>query len=272
VRAPRTVDLDVVRALTRHDLTAVRRSPAVIIPILVLPLFLLVLLPLSIGIAARNPDMSVDRYLDLLPGRLADPIEALPDSERLIVLVLGYLIAPMFLIVPLMVSAVLAADSFAGEKDRRTLETLLHSPVRDRELYLAKLASAFVPALLVSWVGFAVFAVVANLVGWGILHRVFVPTGRWLVLILWVSPASAALGLGIMVRVSMRARNTQEAQQLGGAVVVPLTVLAVAQASYLLLYPVAVSLGVGLAVWLVAIALNARGAALFTRDRMASRL
>ena len=43
-------------------------------------------------------------------------------------LVNGYLLAPLFLIVPLMVSAVLAADAFAGEKERRTLEALLHLP------------------------------------------------------------------------------------------------------------------------------------------------
>ena len=44
-------------------------------------------------------------------------------------LVNGYLLAPLFLIVPLMVSAVLAADAFAGEKERKTLERLLHLPL-----------------------------------------------------------------------------------------------------------------------------------------------
>ena len=53
-------------------------------------------------------------------------------------LVNGYLLAPLFLIVPLMVSAVLAADAFAGEKERKTLETLLHLPISDRDLFFAK--------------------------------------------------------------------------------------------------------------------------------------
>ena len=47
----------------------------------------------------------------------------------LLTLVLGFLLAPLFLIVPLMVSAVMAADAFAGEKERRTMETLLHLPI-----------------------------------------------------------------------------------------------------------------------------------------------
>ena len=67
------------------------------------------------------------------------------------------------------------------------------------------------------------------------MHRVFVPTKLWGVMILWVAPAVATLGLGVMVRVSARARTSQEANQLGGAVILPLIVLAVGQSSGLLL-------------------------------------
>ena len=164
-------------------------------------------------------------------------------------LVNGYLLAPLFLIVPLMVSAVLAADAFAGEKERKTLETLLHLPLADRDLFLAKLLSAFVPAWL-SWIGFVCFAIVANAVAWPVMHRIFVPTRLWIVMILWVAPAVAALGLGVMVRVSVRARTTQEANQLGGAVILPLIFLAVGQATGLLLVELPVAIAIGAVVWL----------------------
>ena len=91
-------------------------------------------------------------------------------------LVNGYLLAPLFLIVPLMVSAVLAADAFAGEKERKTLESLLHLPIAARELFYAKLLTAFIPAMVVSWVGFVCFCIVSNAVAWPVLHRIFVPT------------------------------------------------------------------------------------------------
>ena len=102
----------------------------------------------------------------MVPGSLADPISSLPENEQLVILVLGYLVAPLFLIVPLMVSAVLAGDAFAGEKERKTLETLLHLPVRDRDLYIGKLLVGFVPSVAVSWIGFALFCVVANASAW----------------------------------------------------------------------------------------------------------
>ena len=262
-----------MRAIIAKDFIAVRRSKAVVIPMLAVPALLMIVLPLLVGWAARSQqDPDVSRILGSMPGDLARPILELPQHEQLIVLVNGYLLAPLFLIVPLMVSAVLAADAFAGEKERKTLESLLHLPVSTRELFFAKLLSAFIPAIAVSWIGFLCFCLVANGVAWPVMHRVFVPTQLWLVMILWVGPAVATLGLAVMVRVSARARTSQEANQLGGAVILPLIFLAVGQSSGLLLVPLPVALAVGGLIWLVALWLVRGGARRFTRDQLAARV
>lgn len=263
-------DLAAVRAVTAKDWTAVRRAKAVVIPMLVVPVLLLVVLPLVIGLAAQGASaVGATQILEKLPGGLARPILRLPPRQQMLVLVDGYLLAPLFLIVPLMVASVLAADAFAGEKERHTLEGLLHLPITDRDLFYAKVAGAFLPAVAVSWAGFAVFCVVANASGWPVMHRLFMPTRLWLVVIFWVGPAVAALGMAVIVRVSARARSTQEANQLGGAVVLPLIVLAVGQSTGLLLVSLPVAMAVGGAIWVLAGWLLARGAARFTRDRLA---
>ena len=265
-------DWTVIATVVAKDLTAVRRSKAVVLPMLLVPALLLVVLPAVIGLAARDQTADLGRFLGSLPGDVARPILDLPEHEQLVVLVNGYLLAPLFLIVPLMVSAVLAADGFAGEKERSTLESLLHQPISDRDLFIAKLLGAFVPAIAVAWIGFVAFAVVTNTVAWPVMHRVFVPTRLWVVMILWVAPAVAALGLGVMVRVSARARTTQEANQLGSAVILPLIFVAVGQATGLLLVDLEIAVAAGAIVWVVAIALIARGATRFTRDQLAARM
>jgi len=263
----------VIRTVIVKDLTAVRRAKAVVIPMLAVPVLLMVVLPFGVGLAARTAQHpEVGRVLDSMPGDLARPILELPQHEQLVVLVNGYLLAPLFLIVPLMVSAVLAADAFAGEKERRTLESLLHLPISERDLFLAKLATALIPAIVVSWVGFAAFCVVANGVAWPVMHRVFVPTRLWVVMILWIGPAVALLGLAVMVRVSARARTSQEANQLGGAVILPLIFLAVGQSSGVLLTTVPVAIAIGAVVWVVALVLVRGGARRFTRDQLAARM
>ena len=80
----------------------------------------------------------------------------------------------------------------------------------------------------------------------------------------------ALLALGLLVAVSSRARTTQEANQLGGAVILPLIFLAAGYASVLLLVPVLSVFGVGVVIWAVALALLARNGRRFTRDRLAT--
>ena len=107
-----------VWAIVGKDIRAIRRSKAVVIPMLLVPTLLMIVLPLVIGYAARtaSPGEGAGVILDSIPGKLAEPIEALPPEAQLLTLVLGFLLAPLFMIVPLMVSAVIAADAFAGEK------------------------------------------------------------------------------------------------------------------------------------------------------------
>ncbi len=267
------VDWHAVRAVMAKDVTAVTRSKAVVLPMLLLPAVMLLGLPVVVGIiAASSTPLNVDQLLSGMPANLAHPITSLPERQQSVVLVLGYLIAPLFLIIPLMVSAVLAADAFAGEKERRTIETLLHLPISNRDLYLAKLLGAFVPAVAISWIGFACYLVVGNAAAWPVMHRIFLPTWLWVAVILWLAPAVAAFGLGIMVRVSARARTSQEANQLGGTVILPLVLAIVAQTSVLLLAELWITMAIGAVVWVIAVVLNLRGAKRFARDTLATRL
>jgi ABC-type Na+ efflux pump permease subunit len=267
------LDWHAVRAVIAKDLKAVRRSKAVVLPMLIVPFLLMVVFPFSVGLAARlRSDVDISQFLSSLPAAVREPLLELAPGERLVTLVNGYLLAPLFLVVPLMVSAVLAADAFAGEKERRTLESLLHLPVSDRDLFVAKLLGAFLPAMAISWVGFVAFALTSNIVAWPVMHRIFVPTRLWGVMIVWVAPAVATLGLGVMVRVSARARTTQEANQLGGAVILPLIVLAMGQASGLLLVTLPIAFGIGLFMWVVALVLVRGGAKRFERDALAQRV
>ena len=262
-----------IRAVVAKDLTAVRRAKAVSIPMVAVPFVLLVVVPFALALYARgHSTVDVERLLDTVPHQLAKPILSLPQREQLLVLVNGYLLAPLCLIVPLMVSAVLAADAFAGEKERKTLESLLHLPLPDRDLFVAKLLGAFLPAVTISWVGFICYAITSNAVGWSVTHRVFVPNSNLLVVILWVAPAVAAFGLAVMVRVSARARTSQEANQLGAAVVLPLIFLAIGQTTVLLVVTLVASFIVGGLLWAGAILLVWRGARHFTRNQLATRL
>ncbi len=263
-------------AVARRDLSVVFRSSAVLLPLIIVPLVLLVVLPAAVGLMARFGADALLRSGDLetllrnLPPPMLRSVAGLEPVGQVVVGFLAYLFAPMFLILPLMVASVIAADSFAGEKERKTLEAVLYTPTTDLELFTGKLLAAFVPALAVTLAGLVLYATVADVAAYPYVHRLLLPNTLWMVLTLWVSPAVAGLGLGLTVVVSARVSSFQEAYQLGGVVVLPIVALVAGQAAGVLYLDVPLALLVGLGVWLLDVVLIRVGLRRFGRDTLAS--
>jgi ABC-type Na+ efflux pump permease subunit len=207
-----------------------------------------------------------------MPAGLRETLAPYDEQQAVIILAVVYLLAPMYLIVPLMVASVIAADSFAGEKERKTLEAMLYTPTTDAELFLAKVLSAWIPAVGVAWGGFLLYGLVANLAAWPVMGRIFFPNAMWLALALWVAPAVAGLGLGTMVLVSSRVGGFQEAYQLGGAVVIPILILLIGQAMGVMYFSLELVLLLGGVVWLIDAVLLWLSARTFRRTALAARL
>jgi len=261
-----------VWAVAWRDLRVVTRSRLVMLPMILVPVILLVILPVGMSLLPRLTPASLPRDVEKLTANLPPVLIAafagLTPAQISVVFTTTYMLAPLFLMIPILVTSGLAADAFAGERERRTLEALLYTPLSDRELFTAKTLVALLPALAVTVVGFVAYAIVVNAAAWPMMHRVFFPNATWLWMILWVAPAVALLGLAAMVLVSMRVRDVQESMQISGLLVLPLIALVVAQArGTLLLGPRVVAL-LGLALWIAALALISYGVRTFRRERL----
>jgi ABC-type Na+ efflux pump permease subunit len=266
-----------VWAIVRKDLIVVRRSRAILIPLIIVPVIMLVVLPvvfsmlpvLMSDVAAAT---ELQRTIAQLPAALRDSMQGATPEQTWILIVHSTLMAPLFLLVPFMVASIIAADSFAGERERKTLEALLHTPTPDRELFLSKVLAAWLPAMAAAVLGFLLYTIVANAAGWPIMGRIFFPDVTWIVLVFWVAPASAALALAGMVLVSLRVRGTQESMQLGGLLVLPLIALIVGQVrGVVLLGPLLLAI-TGAIVWGLALVLLFYGTRSFRRTKLIARL
>ena len=266
-----------IRAIVRKDLRMVLRSKAVLAPVVLLPCFLLVALPLVIGFlawlieakgVALNPaSSSYSELLALVPESLRQNVDPTRPGRLFVEWVLGQLYAPLFLLVPIVVANAVAADSFAGDKERRTLEALLHTPVSDRDLFLAKLLPAWVLALTVDVVAFVVYTAVADAAAWPVTHRLILPTPTWLALAFWAGPAVAALALGATVLISSRVRGFQEAHQLASMLVLPLCAPIIGQVIGAMQFNTGLVLLVGVGLWGLAGLLLWVGMKTFRRDQ-----
>jgi ABC-2 type transport system permease protein len=265
-----------MRAIMRKDLKQVTQNRMVWLPMIIVPAMLLVLIPM---IAVLLPSLApleeledIQKLEDILPPSLALPLQGLTVAQKWVMLSANYMFAPMFLIIPLMVASILGADSFAGEKERKTLEGLLYTPLSDTELVLAKLLSALVPALVIEVVSFVLYGIVVNLAGLRVMGRIFFPAVTWWPLVFWLGPAISVAGLGSTILVSSKAKSFMEAQQLSGMLVLPIVILMVGQVSGLFFMGVGLIIGVGLLIWLVGLWLVWIGAKTFARGEIIARI
>jgi ABC-type Na+ efflux pump permease subunit len=266
-----------VRTLALRDLKVVLRSRAVVLPMLIVPLIFLVIIPAGVGIfapqmAAAGELEDLAQFLEMMPAPMRQALAGYDEAQILVVVLLEHLFAPMFLIIPLMVASTIAAGSFVGEKERKTLEALLHTPTTDTELFVGKLLASWVPAFLVGLGAFLLYTVVVNVSAWPVMGRVFFPSAMWVALVLWLAPAAAGVGLGMIILISSRVSTFQDAYQLSGMVVIPVLLLVFGQVAGVLYLNVLAVMLMGLFLWLVDAAILWYGIRTFRRSEIIARL
>ena len=112
---------------------------------------------------------------------------------------------------PLFLVTTMIADSFAGERERKTLEALLASRLSDRAILFGKIASA----VSYGW-GLTLASLALGLVTVNLLHgrgRLLMYPANTVALIVVISFLGSALAASAGVLVSLRAATVRQAQQ-----------------------------------------------------------
>ncbi len=271
----------ILRTIAMKDLREVGQNRAAWLPAVLVPLIFIVILPLAIILAPNLLNFSpatllsqqgpVGMMKENIPT-LAAQLAGLNEQQIWVVLMTGYFLAPFFLIMPLMLSTIVGAESFVGEKERKTIEALLHTPATDGELFMGKVLASVVPAVALAWLSFLVYAVVVNVAGWPVMGRIWFPTVNWWPLMLWVTPAIATLGMAVTVLISARVSTFMEAYQMSASLVVLVLALVIGQITGVLYLSVGMALAVGLALWVVDAVLIWFSIRTFARGSLLSRL
>ncbi|HEY0607142.1 MAG TPA: ABC transporter permease subunit, partial [Herpetosiphonaceae bacterium] len=85
---------------------------------------------------------------------------------------------------PASFSLITALESFVGEKERNTLESLLAMPMSDSELYLGKLIAALLPPVGSAMLAMLTFAVCFSISSNGEIQSLVNPSIMWLMVLL----------------------------------------------------------------------------------------
>jgi ABC-2 type transport system permease protein len=158
------------------------------------------------------------------------------------------------LLIPTMIAISFATFTILEEKQSRSLEPLLATPVRTWELLLGKALSGAIPALVVSWICAIIFFLGVAIMGWGSLISL-VLTPSWFLVFFVLTPAIAVLSFLLGVIGSSQAKDAKNAQNLVVAVILPVFALIAVQVTGLVWFTpwltLALSLGLIIVDYLV---------------------
>lgn len=113
--------------------------------------------------------------------------------------------------VPFILVNSIVADSFAGERERHTLETLLASRLSDKAILIGKICSAIAYGWGITLVGVITGIITINVSNWTGMPQFFSPLNGLAIFLLSFLISWLAAGLGVLV--SLRAASVRQAQQ-----------------------------------------------------------
>lgn len=137
--------------------------------------------------------------------------------------IVGERLVPFLLMVvgffPMSFSLIIALESFVGEKERRSLEPLMSTPLSNIQLYIGKTLSSTIPPLMGSMLGIAVYLV-------GVYFNIdYRPPVILLIQILLLTAMQALVMVAGAVVVSSQSTSVRAANLLSSFIIVPVSFL-----------------------------------------------
>ena len=137
--------------------------------------------------------------------------------------IIGDRLLPFMLMVvgffPISFSLVIALETFVGEKERKSLEPLLATPLSDAQLYLGKTLAALIPPLLAAYLGIAVYLIgLFAFKGW-------TPPLKLLALVLMLTTSEGLVMVSGAVVISSQTTSVRAANLLASFIIIPVAFL-----------------------------------------------
>lgn len=183
--------------------------------------------------------------------------------------IVGERLIPFLLMVvgffPISISLVIALESFAGERERLSLEPLLATPLTDTELYLGKILASLVPPLVAAYLGIFVYLAGLSLrLGWE-------PPIQLLIQVLLLTTAQAMVMVTGAVVISSQTTSVRAANLLASFVIIPVSQLIIGESLIMFWGRYHILWWIVVAQLLIAYILARMGLHLFNREELLGR-
>jgi ABC-2 type transport system permease protein len=209
------------RAIVDKEIADARKNKMIVISMALLPV-LLVALTLGTAFFFLNSGDELEGD----DGSIIPPELGHLDPKQAFLIMLNDQYMFYLLLIPMVIPVYIAAYSIVGEKETKSLEPLLATPISVWELLVGKSFAAAAPAVVLTWLSFLVLVIGGYII---MPEAVFEALVRpvWLVGMLLLSPLLALLSVFSGMIASSRLNDPRAAQQVTGIFIVPIIALSV---------------------------------------------
>lgn len=122
-----------------------------------------------------------------------------------------------FIIGNVSVSISIITDSIMGEKERKTIERLLSTPIDELTLLFGKSIAAWLHTFIPTLLSFCTFLLFSNIFSYMILDKVYIlPSIKVIFILLILSPIVTMQLIGMGTIISLKSKTVREANNLSG--------------------------------------------------------
>ena len=254
-----------IKTIVSKEWAEVFKNRIVLFTVAFLPMIFLAL-PIITFVAMNSfPDqMSTTTNSGEMEAFVGNLCQGLSDKACMDVYMLN-LYTLLFMLLPVIIPVTIASYSIVGEKTSRSLEPLLATPITTTELLVGKMFAACVPAILVTWVAFLIYAIAMwFMVSEEVFRLAMAP--MWMVAIFIVGPLMSLMAVSAAVLISSRVTDPRAAEQLSAFVILPVMLLLIGQSMGLILVDARMILLLAVVVLVLHVVLVMMSVKLFQRE------
>lgn len=223
------------KAIIKKDVKTIMFNKRLFPVLLIVPFMFSVVMPIIFVCMAIFTPESSDDFRQLLSivttlGPNDDVRQALLD------IIINSMLPVFFIIIPIMASSVMAASSFVGEKEKRTLETLLYSPITLKQIFQSKILASLSLSMIVTFSSFIVMVIVLQLTLM-VLNgsNLSINIASWASILILLAPSMSLLAITLIVNGSAKSQTVEESQQRSVFLIIPIILLLIGQFTGILL-------------------------------------
>ncbi|HXQ93021.1 MAG TPA: ABC transporter permease subunit [Nitrososphaerales archaeon] len=128
----------------------------------------------------------------------------------------------IIILIPAIVSVLIGSTSVVIEKNNKSLEPLLATPITDTELLMGKALAPFIPAIILGFVAYGAVISSVDFLTYPVFGTYLLPTTMMLYQMFVMAPLVGLFGTFVALFISTKIKDVRAAQQVSTLAIMPL--------------------------------------------------